>query len=147
MKRPNKFHSPAESADANRAIDPLLDQAGNPTRSLEAEVLSNLGPVCFPRFDLVETRDRYTILGDLPGLEEKDLDIEWMENTLTIIGERDREQGAAGARYHALERATGTFLRTFYLPKGVRVEHSRVTLNNGVLRVDLPKGRDADNGC
>jgi HSP20 family protein len=103
------------------------------------DFLSTIGPVFFPSFDLVETKDHFTLLADLPGLSLVDLDIALGIDSITITGERESEKLKDTVSCHALERTFGSFLRTFNLPGATDSSKWMVLMNNGVLRVDAPK--------
>jgi len=92
-----------------------------------------------PDFEIQEMQDRYVFKGDLPGLEESDIDISVSGNRLTIGGKREAEQKDENANYYCYERSYGSFSRSFTLPQGADVEHIRADLKNGVLTVDVPK--------
>lgn len=103
--------------------------------------VSAIGPVFTPAFDLIETADKYTVLGDLPGLDLGHLDLEFTTNTLTITGEREAEDLRKNISCHALERKFGSFLRTFAFPNGVLGDKCFARMKSGVLWVDIPKRR------
>jgi HSP20 family protein len=92
-----------------------------------------------PRFEVKETKDGYLFLADVPGVNEKDIDISLTGNRLTISGKRDVEEHHENDRFFAYERSYGTFSRSFTLPEGTDAEHVRADLKNGVLKVLLPK--------
>jgi HSP20 family protein len=98
-----------------------------------------IGPVYSPSFDLFETAETYTLLGDLPGLGINDLDIELTGDSLTITGEREGDEAPPEAACHALERTFGTFVRRFEFPERVDGSRSLARMSNGVLRVEVPK--------
>jgi HSP20 family protein len=92
-----------------------------------------------PRFDVKETKDAYIFRADLPGIEEKDLEITMTGNRLTVSGSREAEQRAEGDTYYAYERGYGSFSRSFTLPDGADVDRADADLRNGVLTVTVPK--------
>jgi HSP20 family protein len=95
--------------------------------------------VFVPRFEVKETKDTYVFKADLPGIEEKDLEITFTGNRLTVSGRREAERHAEGESYYARERSYGTFNRSFTLPEGVEAEHAEAELKHGVLTVTIPK--------
>lgn len=107
--------------------------------SLDRDLATRIGPVYAPAFDLFETADKYTLLGDLPGLALADLDIELTGDSLIIAGERDGENMATDAACHALERTFGAFERRFEFPQRVDGTRSLARMANGVLVVEVPK--------
>ena len=92
-----------------------------------------------PQFEVKETGDGYTFKADLPGVEEKDLDINLAGNRLTVSGKREAENRKEGETFYAYERSFGSFSRTFTLPKDVDESHIDAALKNGVLTLHLPK--------
>jgi HSP20 family protein len=105
---------------------------------LELDLPARIGSIYSPSFDLIESPDKYTLLGDLPGLGLRDLDIDLTANTLTITGEREPEPLAPSNSSHALERTFGSFFRTFHLSEpGIGGCSAR--MRNGVLTVVVPK--------
>jgi HSP20 family protein len=92
-----------------------------------------------PDFEVSETHDSYVIVGDLPGVDDSDVDLSLRGNQLTISGKREQEEKKESPNYFCCERSYGSFLRTFTLPQGVDQEHIRADLKNGVLTVTLPK--------
>jgi HSP20 family protein len=92
-----------------------------------------------PAMDLVETDGEYVLRADLPGLTEKDVNIEFEDNVLTISGERKAEHEERKEGYYRVERASGTFSRSLTLPEGVDPERVRASFDRGVLEVRIPK--------
>jgi HSP20 family protein len=89
--------------------------------------------------------DEHTIRIDaeLPGMEEKDIDVSLENNMLTISGERKLENEEKKENFHRIERSYGRFTRSFTLPPTVDSEHVNAEFNNGVLRVSLNKKEEA----
>lgn len=96
-----------------------------------------------PRFDVKETKEGYLIRADLPGVNDKDVDVSLSGNVLTISGHREDERKQEDERYYAMERTYGEFTRSFSLPDGADAEHIRADLKNGVLSIELPKRAEA----
>lgn len=96
-----------------------------------------------PTSDILETKDEIVIKAELPGIDEKDVDVEIESNMLTIKGERKAEKDVEEKGYRRVERAYGTFLRTFTLPPNVEAEKISATFAKGVLEVHMPKKEDA----
>lgn len=92
-----------------------------------------------PRFDVKETANAYVFRADLPGVEEKDVDISLTGNRLTISGTRQCEEKRDDERYFAYECAYGSFTRSFTLPEGIDAEHVDADMNKGVLTLTVPK--------
>jgi HSP20 family protein len=96
-----------------------------------------------PNVDIRETPNELVLEADLPGLEEKDLDVRVENNMLTIGGERKFESKVSEDDYMRLERSYGSFSRSFALPPTVEPEKIRAEYRNGVLSVRLPKREEA----
>src|SRR5437764_1504021 len=92
-----------------------------------------------PAMDLVETNDDFVLRADLPGLSERDVNIELEDNVLTISGERKAEHGERKEGYYRVERSSGAFSRSLTLPEGVDPEGVRASFDRGVLEVRIPK--------
>ena len=96
-----------------------------------------------PEVDIHETPDALVLEADLPGVNEKDLDIRVENNMLTIRGERKFEKKVSEENYLRVERAYGTFTRSFSLPHTVNTEQIQANYEKGVLTVRLPKREEA----
>ena len=96
-----------------------------------------------PALDAKETKDAYIFALDLPGIEQKDLDISVKEGVLTISGKREREETKEDDNYCACERSYGSFSRSFTLPRSADVDSVTAELKNGVLTVSVGKKPEA----
>ena len=96
-----------------------------------------------PTSDVVETKDEIMIKAELPGIDEKDVDIEIENGVLTIKGERKAEKETEEKGFRRIERSYGTFLRSFTLPANVAPEKITASFANGMLEVHLPKKEEA----
>jgi HSP20 family protein len=122
-------------------VDTLL-RWGEPFRSEMSPL--GLGAGGFnPRFDVKEIETGYVIVADLPGVKEEDLGVSLAGNQLTVSGRREEEQRDEGRGYLAVERAQGSFARTFSLPDNVDAESLTADLDDGVLTVHVPKRPEA----
>jgi HSP20 family protein len=92
-----------------------------------------------PAMDLVETADAFVLRADLPGLTEKDVNIEFEDNVLTISGERKSEHEEKKEGYYRVERSYGSFSRSLTLPEGVDPDAVKADFDRGVLEVRVPK--------
>ena len=93
--------------------------------------------------DIYETENELVVKADLPDVNEKDIDIRIENNTLTITGERKFEQQVSKDNYLRVERAYGTFSRSFSLPNTVNTEAIQADYHNGLLTVHLPKREES----
>jgi HSP20 family protein len=97
-----------------------------------------------PPVDIFETKDHEIVLrAELPGLKREDIDLRVENSTLTLRGERKQEKDVAKESYHRVERAYGTFTRSFSLPTTVDTEKVRAAFADGVLTVTLPAREEA----
>lgn len=92
-----------------------------------------------PRFDIKETPTAYEIHADLPGCNEKDIDVSLSEQQLIISGKRETQTKQEGEYLHVSERHYGEFKRAFGLPKAVDSNKVEAHLHDGVLSVFIPK--------
>ncbi|RJS17080.1 Hsp20/alpha crystallin family protein [Corallococcus sp. H22C18031201] len=92
-----------------------------------------------PAFDVKETKDAYIFKADLPGVDEKDVDVTLTGDRLTVSGKREVEQRDSSDRFYTYERSFGSFSRSFTLPEGVDAEQVDAQLRDGVLQLTLPK--------
>jgi HSP20 family protein len=112
--------------------DPFREMAPFPALDESAVAIS-------PAFDVKETKDAYVFKADVPGIQEKDLEVTMTGNRLTVSGKREAEKEEKSDRYYTYERNYGSFTRSFTLPDGVDVDHLRATLEHGVLTMSVPK--------
>jgi len=92
-----------------------------------------------PAVDIYETENELVLKADLPDINEKDLDVRVENNMLTIRGERKFQQEVKEENYLRVERAYGTFSRSFSLPNTINTEAIKAEYKNGVLALVLPK--------
>ena len=98
-----------------------------------------------PDVDVTESDGEIVISAELPGMEEKDIDVEMSGNRLTIRGEKHEEHEEKEKDYHVSERRYGSFKRTMTVPDGIDAEKVDAKVKNGVLTVTLPKKAEAKN--
>ncbi len=96
-----------------------------------------------PALNVAETKDAIEISAELPGIDDKDVEIKLANGTLTIKGEKSEEKEEEGKEYYLSERRYGAFQRSFRLPDGVDADRIAATFAKGVLTVTLPKTAEA----
>jgi HSP20 family protein len=96
-----------------------------------------------PAVDMIDCKDEIVLRADLPGLEDKDIEVTVQDGALTIRGERKEEKEEKKEDYYYSERCYGAFTRTLMLPTGVEPDKVRATFSKGVLEVHLPKAKEA----
>ncbi len=96
-----------------------------------------------PRVDVSEDEKAYEITAEIPGVEEKDVNVTLVNGRLTLRGEKKTEKEEKKKDYHMKERSYGAFERSFRLPEEVDAEKISAAFENGVLSVTLPKTEKA----
>ena len=96
-----------------------------------------------PAVDVYEDAQKVLLKLEIPGIEEKDLDIRVESNTLTVKGERKLEKEEKEENFHRIERTYGSFYRSFSLPTTIDTEHVQATYNAGILKLELKKKAEA----
>jgi len=94
-----------------------------------------------PQLDVTEEDDRYVLEMDLPGVRREDVTMELQGRTLMITGNRKLVRRIVGARYSHCERVSGSFRRSVPLPRQVDEGGISPAMEEGILRVELPKKR------
>jgi len=115
-------------------VNRLFEDSFSRSRSGHAELVS-----WAPAVDVYETESELVVKADLPDVQEKDIDVRMENNTLTIRGERKFSNEVQDDNYLRIERAYGTFTRSFSLPNTVNTEAIKADYRNGVLSVSMPK--------
>jgi HSP20 family protein len=96
-----------------------------------------------PPVDVYEDEHNITIKIEVPGIEEKDIDIRVENNTLTVFGERKLEKEEKQENYRRVERQYGSFSRSFTLPNTVDADNISADYDKGVLKISLAKKAEA----
>jgi HSP20 family protein len=96
-----------------------------------------------PAVDIYEDEKKVVLKLEVPGIEEKNLDVSVEKNTLTVKGERKFEAEEKEENFHRIERSYGSFYRAFTLPSTVDTEHVEAKYNAGVLKLELLKKPEA----
>jgi HSP20 family protein len=125
-------------------VDRLFDDF-NPfglRRPLARALQSAAWPVA-PVVDLVEKDGQYEIIAELPGVDEKNVEVKVANGVLTIRGEKSEEKKEERKDYHLSERSYGSFQRSFRLPDNVDADKIEANFGKGLLSVTLPKAAAA----
>jgi HSP20 family protein len=96
-----------------------------------------------PAVDIYEDAKKVVLKLEVPGMEEKDLDIRVENNSLTVKGERKFEKDEKEENFHRIERRYGSFYRAFTLPPTVDTENVQASYNAGILKLELNKKPEA----
>jgi HSP20 family protein len=98
------------------------------------------GPDSFaPNMEVTETENNIEVTTELPGMDEKDVDIRIANDILTIRGEKRAEKDEKKKDYRLIERSYGAFERSLALPTGISPDAIRASMSKGVLKLTLPK--------
>jgi HSP20 family protein len=96
-----------------------------------------------PAVDIFETEHNIVLQMEVPGIDQKDLDIRIENNTITVRGERKFSKEVKEENYHRVERRYGSFQRSFSLPNTVNTDNVLADCENGILKITLAKRAEA----
>lgn len=114
----------------------LFEDAVSTARSEDRDLISSAWT---PAVDIYEDENQLVLTAEVPGIDDKDIEIKIEDNTLSIRGERKMEKETKEENYHRIERAYGSFYRSFSLPNYIDQENIRADHENGVLKITMPK--------
>jgi HSP20 family protein len=140
--------------------NPLLAESGIPSLSEIAEEMNarasdwmqtafagfpDMGAERFPALNVSEAKDEFTVTAELPGMTNKDVNIDYCDGVLTIRGEKEHEEKKEedGRKYYMWERRFGSFQRALPFPGGIAEDKIVAEFKDGVLTVHLPKAEEA----
>ncbi|GIW55874.1 MAG: heat-shock protein Hsp20 [Nitrospiraceae bacterium] len=129
--------------DTFRELEDMADRlnrlvAGSPgTRAGSQETMARADWA--PAVDVLETDTEFQIIAELPGVEKEDVKLSVEGGVLAISGRREPAKEEKGTRIHRIERASGSFLRSFSVPDSVDETKVKANYKNGILTVHLPK--------
>jgi HSP20 family protein len=134
-----------------RDVDRLFDDfALNPFRLPLRRPAFDLEPfwsadswVAQPAMDLVERDNAFELSAEMPGLDEKNVEVNVANGVLTVKGHKEEDKAEKKEDFHLRERRFGSFVRSVRLPESVDAEHIEAAFKNGVLKVTLPKKPEA----
>lgn len=119
----------------NRLFEPFLG------RGFDDQELASGSWV--PPVDVVEEKDAILVSAELPGLRPEDVEIQYENGVLVLRGQRTFQQESSDRTYHRVERAYGTFVRSFTLPRSADPDKITASFQNGLLEVRVPKREEA----
>jgi HSP20 family protein len=102
-----------------------------------------LGEAFSPRLELKETKEAFVVTADVPGLDQKNLEVTWSGNRLAIHGKRTAEGTSQGETVYVHERSYGAFERTLTLPNVADGDHIEARIDKGVLTLHIPRKKGA----
>jgi HSP20 family protein len=100
-----------------------------------------------PAVDFTDTEKAYELTAELPGIDEKNVEVKVANGVLTIKGEKQEEKEENKKDYYLHERNYGSFERSFQVPDGVNVDKIEAKFKKGVLTVTLPKKEEAQKAA
>jgi HSP20 family protein len=103
---------------------------------------SEVAGVMTPKVDVAETDKEIEVTAELPGLEEKDVEVVLSDNVLTIRGEKKAEREEKDKGYYLVERSHGAFARSLRLPFDAEPEKVEAAFKNGILTVKVVKPKE-----
>jgi HSP20 family protein len=127
--------------EMNELFDGFMREFGGP--SLPSLWSETAGGRVSPNFEVAETDDAIQVTAELPGLEEKDIQVTLDDNILTVKGEKKQEREEKKKSYHLSECRYGQFQRVIPLPAGIEADQVKARFKKGVLNITLPKARQA----
>ena len=99
--------------------------------------------IAAPALDVFEEKDDIVVKAELPGIDKENIEVNLTEHTLTIKGEKKKEEEVKEENYYRCERSYGSFLRSVELPKDVHADKVKASFKNGILEVRVPKTEEA----
>ncbi|MEW6585288.1 MAG: Hsp20/alpha crystallin family protein [Nitrospirota bacterium] len=108
-------------------------------RGFETEPFGTRFGAFAPRVDVAETDKEFKVSAELPGMDDKDIDVSLTKDSLTIKGEKKEEKEEKGKSFYRLERSYGSFTRTIPLPVEIVTDKAKAEFKKGILTVTLPK--------
>jgi HSP20 family protein len=96
-----------------------------------------------PSMDIFTDGNDVVVKGELPGIKKEDINVSLTKDTITISGEKKKEEKIEKKDYYSLERSYGSFKRSFSLPAEVRTEKASAKFKDGVLEIRIPKTEEA----
>jgi HSP20 family protein len=126
-----------------RAFQSQLNRLFEPFRGRFTDDEDLASNTWLPAVDIAEDADRIVVTAEVPGMKQEDIEINFDGGLLTIRGARKFEKEDNERTYHRLERAYGSFVRTFTLPRTVDADKITANYKDGVLDVVIPKKEEA----
>ncbi len=133
---------PAFRRDFERLFEEFFSVFGMPMRG-DGQQGAMQRAMIAPRMDVSETENEIRITVDLPGVDERNIDIRLIDDVLTISGETKIERDEEKEDFHLIERARGSFARSLRLPFRVDAKDVQASFKDGVLTIAIPKPQEA----
>jgi HSP20 family protein len=137
-----------------RQIDRLFEDFGegfsrapSPFFDIAPFARGGLSWAATPAVDVTETDKAYEVAAELPGMDEKNIEVNVANGVLTIKGEKQEEKEEKKKDYYLRERSFGSFQRAFQVPEGVDTDKIEASFKKGLLTVTLPKSAEAQKAA
>jgi len=124
-------------------LDRIRKQMDELYGALSGGALSMPSAGVFPLTNVTEDKDHFYVRAELPGVKSEELDIQVTSNSISIAGERKIPVEGNNVRYHRREREAGKFSRLINLPSDIDANKIDAKLENGILKVTIPKAEVA----
>jgi len=105
--------------------------------------LREAGSEIAPSIDIYEEGDDVVVKAELPGMKKENIEVDLTDDTITISGEKKKEEKIERKGYYRHERSYGSFARSFSLPSEVRTDEAKAEFKDGVLEIRIPKTEEA----
>src|SRR2546429_4826797 len=139
LTRWDPFREFSTMQDRMNRMNRLFRESYSPEGPEEALTTTSFAPPV----DIYEDEHNITLKIEVPGIDEKDIDVRIENNTLTVHGERKFEKEEKEENYRRVEREYGSFTRSFTLPNSVDPENVQANYEKGVLKIKLAKKAEA----
>jgi HSP20 family protein len=96
-----------------------------------------------PTVDIFEDKNDVVVKAELPGIKKEDIDVTLTDDTISIAGEKKKEEEVEKKNYYRWESSYGAFARTFTLPAEVQTDKVKTQFQNGILEIRMPKTEEA----
>jgi HSP20 family protein len=117
----------------SRELDDLFNTFGT-----ERHFSGPVNTMWTPEVEMFRNNNELVVRADVPGLKKEDITIELTEDAIVLRGERKEEKEEKREGYYQTERAYGSFYRALPLPEGVKIEHAKAVVRDGVLEITVP---------
>lgn len=128
--------------DMDRMLDDFFGRRARPwwpERWLRLDEMEVRPPVV----DVFEDKEDVVVKAELPGMEKDNIEVNLTDHTLTIKGEKKKEEEIKKENYYRAERSYGSFVRTLELPTEVKSDKVKAAFKNGILEIRMPKTEEA----
>lgn len=134
--RPSTWLSPFERME-EMFEDIMRRPFGRPFWPTVPRAFEEIEPA--PNVDIYEEGDSIIVKADLPGMTKDDIEVNLTDDSITLTGEKKKEEKVEKKNYYRLERSYGSFKRSFALPAEVHTGKAKAMFKDGVLEVKIPK--------